>query len=186
MTSLIYRTLALALAALPIAAMGADSWRSTSASLSYRAVHKLHAVEGKSSQAEAVAVIEGHRAQVMARVPVTSFDSGNANRDAHVLEALEASKHPLAVYKGVVGGFALPQPGSRSTHRLAGELELHGVKRPLGVELTLEREGPSVLIASFRFEASLEAHGVERPSLMFIQVNDGLAVEGRFRLEPKP
>src|SRR4051812_4949328 len=60
--------------------------------VSYTIVHKLHKVQGKTAKVEGKGrILPDGKAQVMVRVPVESFDSGNANRDAHMKEAVEAA-----------------------------------------------------------------------------------------------
>src|SRR5262249_34771231 len=71
-----------AMAQAPSASFNVDTAES---SVVYHLVHKLHKFDGTSKKLDGKAVIlSDGRAQVMLRVPVESFDSGNVNRDAHM------------------------------------------------------------------------------------------------------
>lgn len=164
-----------ALALLSAAAPGArvldlDARAST---VRFHVEHKLHQVDGVSRGAEGKAVLDADGAvRAMVRVPVQSFDSGDANRDSHMLQALEAGRFPFVVFKGV-GSLAGAAPGGRPVElKLRGELEFHGVKRPVEVPVTVELGQDGSARVRGTFTVSLEAHGVERPSLLFVKLED--------------
>ncbi len=61
--------------------------------LSYKAVHKLHAWEGKNKSADCLIVYDdekGTAEKVVVSAKVADFDSQNSSRDSHALEVLEA------------------------------------------------------------------------------------------------
>lgn len=145
-------------------------------SLTYFVVHKLHKVDATSHKLEGKAVLQPDgRVLAMVRAPVGSFDSGDGNRDAHMQEVMETQKYPYVVFKGLA---QLPATVGVSTqaHRaettLAGELELHGVKRPVQVPVELEFHPDGTVRVHGEVKASLDAHGIERPALLFVKVDD--------------
>lgn len=145
-------------------------------SLTYRIVHKLHEVEGRSARVEGKAIVQPDgRVLTMVRVPVATFDSGDGNRDAHMQEAVESGKFPFAIVKGVTqlppGALDGARPATL-TATLAGELEFHGVKAPISVPLQVSLEAGGVVRVKGELPVSLDAHGVERPSLLFVKVDD--------------
>jgi polyisoprenoid-binding protein YceI len=167
--------LALLLAAtIPAGAFTVDPAAST---IRYTIVHKLHRVEAVSKEIEGKAVLNADgSALAMVRVPAGSFRSGDGNRDGHVLEAVEAGKYPFVVVKGRASlgkDRALPP----DPIRLEGELDFHGVKTPLSVPVTLEVMPDGSLRARAAFDASLDRHQVERPSLLFVKIDDTCHVE---------
>jgi polyisoprenoid-binding protein YceI len=145
-------------------------------SLRYHLVHKLHEVDARATRMEGKVVVspEG-RVQAMVRAPVASFDSGDGNRDANMREAVDAANHPFAIVKGVAAiepdAFRQRRPVS-FTVRLAGEVELRGVRRPLEVPLSVTLEDGGTARVKGTFTVSLEGHKVERPSLLFVKVED--------------
>lgn len=140
--------------------------------------HKLHAVDGVSHGVEGKAALDPDGGvKAMVRIPVQSFASGDANRDSHMLETLEAGRHPHVVWKGV-GAVALPAPGARAVEaRLRGELDFHGVKRPVETPVTVEVAADGAVRVKGRLEVSLEAHGIERPSLLMVKLDDACTVD---------
>lgn len=157
----------------------------------YHIVHKFHDVTGASSTIEGKAVLQADgKVLAMVRVPMASFDSGERNRDSDMREAVDARAHPFVVFKG----FARLGPGSvapaRSVTvetRMEGEVELHGVKKPVVVPLEIDLSPDGTARARGSFEVSLDAFGVERPSLLFVKIDDACRIEVDLALrEAKP
>ncbi len=175
-----------ALAAVLIAAVALPAGSTLSvdpsaSTIRFHLVHKLHRVDGQSSQIEGRAVVkEDGTVLAMARVAVATFQSGDANRDAHMLEALEVGQHPFVVFKGRARLDAAGRP--RGPVTMEGEVELHGVKRTVTVPLTVELRGDGAVQVRGSFQASLDAHRIERPSLLFVKVDDACRIDVDFLL----
>ena len=145
--------------------------------------HKMHAVDARSTQIEGKALLgDDGRVQAMVRVPVASFDSGDGNRDSHMRETLESAKFPFVVYKAVTSLVLPAAAGKPVEAELQGELDFHGVKRPLAVpaQITFEKDGSALVRA--RFPVNLEAHGIERPSLLFVKVDENVELDVQLKL----
>lgn len=173
----------------PAHATEAEAWSDLSLSpksrIKYLLRHKMHRVEG-SSQAPSGRVLwsKDGKVQVMIRVGLDSFDSGNPNRDAHAKEVLETARFPFVTFKGLLRqplptSFPAPIKGW-----LEGELELHGVKRRAKIPFELTFDSPRHATGKATFSVSLEAHGIERPSLMFVKVDDSVEISGELELVP--
>jgi polyisoprenoid-binding protein YceI len=162
----------------------------------YHVVHKFHRVTGATSRVEGKAVIQPDgKLLAMVRVPVASFDSGDGNRDAHMQEAVDAGRFPFVVLKGVgrLDGTALEAragaagQGDSVPVRLAAQVELHGVTRPIEVPITVELSPDGTARARGSFEVILDAFGIDRPSLLFVKIDDACRIEVDLRLrEAKP
>lgn len=147
----------------------------------YFVVHKLHKVDAASRRLEGKAVIQADgRVLAMVRAPVGSFDSGDGNRDAHMQEVLDTQHFPYVVFKatGRLPG-DLPAAGGAAPVdlTLTGEVELHGVKRPVTVPVKIEIRPDRTLRVRGELVVSLDAHGIERPSLLFVRLDDACRVE---------
>jgi polyisoprenoid-binding protein YceI len=157
----------------------------------YHVVHRFHAVDGKSSTIEGKGLVqEGGRILAMVRVPVASFDSGERNRDEHMREALEAQRFPFVVFKGVARLGEDVLPVSRTTTletSMEGEVELHGVKKAVTVPITVELAPDGTGRVRGAFQVSLDAFGIERPSLFFVKIDDACKLDLDLALrEEKP
>ncbi len=154
----------------------------------YHVVHKFHRVTGITSTVEGKAVLKPDgQVLAMVRIAVASFDSGDRNRDANMREAIGASTHPFVVFRGIAALGSDAVAASRSVAleiRMQGEVELHGVKRPVVVPLAIELEPGGAGRARGSFEVSLDAFGVERPSLLFVKIEDACRIEVDLALRP--
>jgi polyisoprenoid-binding protein YceI len=138
--------------------------------------HKLHTVDGASHAVEGKAALEPDgTVKAMVRIPLQSFGTGDSNRDSHMLETLEAGQFPHVVFKGV-GKVASQAPGS-SQVTLRGELDFHGVKRPVEVPVTVEFAADGSARVKGKLAISLDAHRVERPSLLTIKIDDACTID---------
>lgn len=147
--------------------------------------HKMHPVDGSSAQIEGKALLgEDGKVQAMVRIPAASFDTGDANRDSHLRETLESSKFPYVVLKAVTALVVPVAQGKALEARLQGELDFHGVKRPIQVpaQIAFAKDGSAVVTA--RFPVNLEAHQIERPSLLFVKVDENVELDVKLTLRP--
>ena len=151
--------------------------------LTYRLVHKLHAVEGISRSVEGkVRWLQDGTVQVMIRARVDSFDSGNSNRDAHMKEVTEAQRLPFVSVKAVAEGLRVERFPAELEVPLRGVLVFHGVTRELAIAAHVRFPSPERAEVEASFPVSLTAHGVERPSLLFVKVDDRLELGARLTL----
>jgi hypothetical protein len=151
-----------------------------SSEIHYHLVHRLHRVHGRSSAVQGGAILRGDGSVVAAAiVPTTSFRSGDADRDARVLEVVGRQ----VAFKGEAKLDGLT-PGVRRV-AMAGELTLHGVRRPVTVPLEVELAADGSARVRGSFELSLEAHAIERPSLLLMKVEDACRIDLQLALAPK-
>ncbi|BDG03055.1 YceI family protein [Anaeromyxobacter oryzae] len=182
------RLAALALALAPVIAPAADAPRTydvaPGSTLGYRVVHKLHEVNAVTHAVEGKArVLPDGGVQVMVRARVDSFDSGNGNRDAHMREVTETARYPYVELKAVGSGVQLASSPATLDLVLRGEVTFHGQTHPVEVpvKVRLEPDGRGTVDASFPL--SLEAYGVERPSLLFVKIEDRVVVSAKLLLQ---
>ncbi|HEY6004526.1 MAG TPA: YceI family protein [Anaeromyxobacter sp.] len=147
----------------------------------YHVVHKFHSVTGTSSTIEGKAVLRPDgQAIAMVRIPMASFDSGDRNRDSNMREAVDAARHPFVVLKGAMRlGAELPAAARALTveTRMEGEVELHGVRKSVVVPLQIQLSPDGTARARGSFTVSLDAFGIERPSLLFVKIDDACRIE---------
>jgi hypothetical protein len=149
--------------------------------LSYHLVHKLHTIDGTSHavQGKAVVAADG-KLQAMVRAPVESFDSANVNRDAHMKETVEAAQYPTVEIKALGEGFAAPTVFPTTLRKTVKvQLSFHGQKQLFDVPIELTYESASRVKATTSFNISLDAYKIERPSLMFVKVEDALKISAQ-------
>jgi polyisoprenoid-binding protein YceI len=152
--------------------------------VSYKIVHKLHTVTGRSGEVSGKArLLPDGGVQAMVRVAVASFDSGNANRDAHLKEVTEVHKFPIVEFKGVASALAMPARYPLSVEvPMRGAMTFHGVERAVQVNVEARFPDPDHLEIAARIPLSLEAFGIERPSLLFVKIDDEAVIEAKLSL----
>jgi hypothetical protein len=174
-----------ALLAAPGAANAEAAQLSGTGTVEYHLVHKFHKVVGKSRSMAVRGTVDDSGLKAMARAQVASFDSANTNRDQHMLETLEASRHPWVSVRVALPGFKLPTSATSTKIMVASAVELHGVTVSHPIELRVETRDGTHLQVSFEFTESLTAHRIERPSLLFVPVDDFITIVGKVDLTVK-
>jgi len=90
---------ALLLVTLPAFA-GADSqWVLQQSTLTYHVSHPLHQTEGVSHAAKGKGVCHAGQCDFLIAVPVKSFDSGDSNRDLHMLQVTRGAEFPIVTVR---------------------------------------------------------------------------------------
>src|SRR5580698_11433846 len=83
------------LLALPIYAAADSQWVLETSTLSYHVSHPLHQTDGVSHAARGKAVCHAGQCEILIAVPVKTFDSGDSNRDLHMLQVTRGAQFPL-------------------------------------------------------------------------------------------
>ncbi len=151
----------------------------------YHMVHKFHKITGVSKAMEVRGTVDASGLKVMARAQVGTFDSDNANRDAHMMETVEGEKYPWVSVRAALPGFKLPTSGTAKV-TVQASVELHGVAVSHPIDITLKTDDGTHLHASFEFPESLTAHKIERPSLLFVPVEDLITIIGKADITARP
>jgi hypothetical protein len=87
--------LALLLLTLPRLAPADTQWILEESTLTYHVSHPLHQTEGVSHAAKGKGVCHAGQCDFLIAVPVKSFDSGDSNRDLHMLQAARGGQFPI-------------------------------------------------------------------------------------------
>ncbi len=77
---------------------GADSqWILERSTLTWHTSHPLHQSEGVSRAARGKGICHAGQCEFLIAVPVKSFDSGDTNRDLHMLQVTRGAEFPMIV-----------------------------------------------------------------------------------------
>jgi polyisoprenoid-binding protein YceI len=142
-----------------------ESW------IAYKLVHPLHEIVARSTSPDYSIEIDPTKKQietVSAEVDVTSFDSGNSNRDSHAMEVVEALLYPDASFTST----SVDQKGDSLF--VKGKLTFHGVTKSITMTGT-DTWQPNRLDVHGAFTISLTEFKIDRPSLLMIPVEDNLS-----------
>src|SRR6202165_4019132 len=88
--------MALLLLAPKLAQAQADSqWVLEQSTLTYHVSHPLHQTDGVSHGARGKGVCHAGQCDLLIAIPVKSFDSGDSNRDLHMLQVARGGQFPI-------------------------------------------------------------------------------------------
>jgi hypothetical protein len=90
---------ALLLAPLPLLAQMNAQWVVEQSTLTYHMSHPMHQVDGVSHAAKGKGTCRDGQCDFLIAVPVKSFDSGDTNRDLHMLESTRGAQFPMVVVR---------------------------------------------------------------------------------------
>jgi|SRR5579872_3322048 len=102
--------IACVLAAVPALAQGDSQWVLGNSTLTYHVSHPLHQVNGLSHGARGKGACHAGQCDFLIAVPVKSFNSGDTNRDLHMLQVARGGQFPLVTVRT-----RLPEEASKST-----------------------------------------------------------------------
>jgi hypothetical protein len=138
--------------------------------ISYTVVHPLHRMEAVSTAAVYRLEYDSSAANVRsvsASVDVTSFNSGNSNRDSHAMEVIDALTYPDARFVST----AIVRRGDSLS--VSGKLEFHGILKDILVPAKLTASDKKLTVDA-AFVISMTDFKIERPSLLMIPVEDSI------------
>ena len=91
--------LAVLLLALPQIARADSQWILEKSTLTYHVSHPLHEVDGVSHAAKGKGACHAGVCDFLIAVPVKSFDSGDSNRDLHMLQVTRGGEFPMVIVR---------------------------------------------------------------------------------------
>jgi hypothetical protein len=103
--------LAFLLLALPTLAQTDSQWVLSQSTLTYHVSHPLHQTDGVSHAARGKGVCHAGQCDFLIAVPVKSFDSGDSNRDLHMLQVTRGGEFPMVTVRT-----SLPEDAAASTN----------------------------------------------------------------------
>lgn len=141
--------------------------------ITYSMNHLLHAWDGTSSDLNGAVQLkaDGSIEKVAIVTKVSAFDSKSSNRDAHLLEVVEALKFPnISFYSTAI---TAAKDGSLD---VKGVLQFHGVNKETSFKATTKSiNGATQVTGNFIF--LLEDFKIERPSFMLKPVDNEVKVK---------
>ncbi len=168
------RTVALVILVLawPLAAGADTQWLLDKSTLTYRVSHPLHEVEGVSHEARGKGVCTGGQCDFLVAVPVKSFDSGDSNRDLHMIQTTRGAQFPMVTVRT-----RLPEQDAASgSIRADLEIAFAGqTVRYRQVPFQVASRGDEVEITG-TIPATLSDFKIDPPSLLTMPVKNDIPI----------
>ncbi len=106
--------LALVLVALPAFAQNNPQpdtqWVLDHSTLTYHMSHPMHDVDGISRAAKGKGICHAGECNFLIAAPVKSFDSGDTNRDLHMIESTRGAEFPMVIVRAQFPQSAIESP----------------------------------------------------------------------------
>ena len=163
--------MAFLLLAFPRLATAADAqWLLQQSTLSYHVSHPLHQVDGVSHAAKGKGVCHQGQCDFLIAVPVKSFDSGDSNRDLHMIQVTRGAQFPMVTVRTQV-----PEAASADIH---ADLEIQFAGQTVQykqVALHLVTQGAETRLTG-TIPATLSDFKIDPPSLLTMPVKNEMPV----------
>jgi hypothetical protein len=170
------------LVALPTLAAAADSqWVLQQSTLTYHVSHPLHQSEGVSHEARGKGICHAGQCDFLIAVPVKSFDSGDSNRDLHMIQVTRGAQFPMVTVRT-----KLPESASAST-TIQADLEVQFAGQTAQykqVTFQLVTQGNQIRITG-TIPATLTDFKIDPPSLLTIPVKNEMPVRVDLTWKPQ-
>ena len=147
-------------------------WVLQQSTLTYHVSHPLHQTEGVSHAAKGKGVCHAGLCDFLIAVPVKSFDSGDSNRDLHMLQATRGAQFPMVVVRTRV-----PEDASKST-TVQADLEIQFAGQTAQykqVPFQVVAQGSQIRISG-TIPATISDFKIDPPSLLSIAVKNEMPV----------
>src|SRR5208337_252898 len=157
---------------LPTLALADGQWVLEECTLTYHVSHPLHQTEGVSHAARGKGACHAGECDFLIAVPVKSFDSGDSNRDLHMLQVTRGAEFPIVMVRT-----RLPESAAASA-TINADLEIQFAGQTVQykqVPLQLETQGGEAHITG-TIPATLADFRIDPPSLLTMPVKNEIPV----------
>jgi hypothetical protein len=169
------------LLAIPGLALAESQWILEQSTLTYHVSHPLHQTEGVSHAARGKGVCHEGQCDFLIAVPVKSFDSGDSNRDIHMVQATRGAQFPMVTVRT-----RLPESASSSA-TINADLEIQFAGQTAQYKqapFQLVTQGNKTRISG-TIPAKLSDFKIDPPSLLTMPVKNEIPVRVEMTWHPQ-
>lgn len=165
---------------IPLFGAGTAQWALEQSTLSYHVSHPLHDTVGVSHAARGKGVCNDGQCDFLVAVPVKSFDSGDSNRDLHMIQATRGAQFPMVTVRTHLAESELQS----ATLHADIEVEFAGqTAQYKQVPLQRTAEGNTVHLTG-AIPAKLSDFKIDPPSLLGIAVKNDMPIQVEMNWHP--
>tara|TARA_B100001248_G_scaffold211952_1_gene166251 strand:- start:111 stop:638 length:528 start_codon:yes stop_codon:yes gene_type:complete len=146
----------------------ASSFRVENSLITYFGVHYLHKWEGSTSDVKGVVSYDKNvdQYECSISVPLSTFSSGNDNRDSNMLVYCRAFDFPNINFQST------SIKVNESTLEIEGKIEFAGEEKEVKTNAKLNSLDNNLFAIEGELDILLSEFKVERPSLLFVEIED--------------
>lgn len=166
----------------PSLALAQNQWVLDQSTLTYHVSHPLHQTDGVSHAARGKGICHDGQCDFLIAVPVKTFDSGDSNRDLHMVQVTRGAEFPMVTVRT-----RLPESASGSaTVRADLEIQFAGQTahyKQVPFQLTIEG---SKINVSGTIPTTLADFKIDPPTLLTMPVKNEIPVRVEMIWHPAP
>lgn len=157
------------------------AWMLKQSTLTYHVSHPLHQTEGVSHAARGKGICHEGQCEFLIAVPVKSFDSGDSNRDLHMIQVTRGAEFPMVTVRT-----RLPESASGSTSiKVDLEVQFAGQTAHYSqVAFELAAQGRETKITGV-IPATLTDFKIEPPTLLTLPVKNEIPIRVEMAWSPE-
>ena len=141
--------------------------------ITYYGYHFLHDWQGTSNQINGNFTFDSSLENFngFISIPIKSFDSGNTNRDSNMLVYCKGIKYPDISFR--------PKEIIKNDKLVTvnGMLEFAGNIQDLTISVNIKATSDSSFTAKGKFNILLSKFDIDRPSLLFTEIDDKISID---------
>ena len=164
----------------PSLALAQNQWVLDQSTLTYHVSHPLHQTDGVSHAARGKGICHDAQCDFLIAVPVKTFDSGDSNRDLHMVQVTRGAEFPMVTVRT-----RLPEAASGSaTVRADLEIQFAGQTahyKQVPFQLTIEG---SKINVSGTIPTTLGDFKIDPPTLLTMPVKNEIPVRVEMTWHP--
>ena len=148
--------------------LNASSFRIENSLITYFGVHYLHKWEGSTSDVNGVVSYNkaSEQYECSISVPLSTFSSGNDNRDSNMLVYCKAFDFPNINFQST------SIKVQENTLEIEGRIEFAGKEKEIKTSAKLNGLDNNLFAIEGELDILLSEFEVERPSLLFVEIED--------------
>jgi hypothetical protein len=166
----------------PVVLCGADTqWVLEKSTLAYHVDHPLHTTEGVSHAARGKGVCHAGGCDFLIAAPVKSFDSGDSNRDLHMIQVVRGGQYPIITVRTRV-------PESDATAAMfKADLEIQFAGQTVQfkqVEFRRETQGNSIKLTG-TISAKASEFKIDPPKFLTVPIKNEIPIRVDMTWQPQ-
>jgi hypothetical protein len=158
--------------AFPLFGQSSSQWILVQSTLTYHMAHPMHEVDGVSHGAKGKGVCQAGLCNFLIAVPIKSFDSGDSNRDLHMVEATRGAQFPMVSVRTQFPDTATTSP------TIYADLEVQFAGQTshyTHVPFQREAQGNTVRVSG-TVPATCSDFKIDRPSFLTVPIKNEIPV----------
>lgn len=171
----------LLLLAFPLLGYADGQWALKQSTLTYHISHPLHEADGVSHAARGKGDCQGDECNFLIAAPVKSFDSGDSNRDLHMIEVTRGAEFPMVIVRAQLPEAEI-KPGT-----IHADLEIQFAGQTVHykqVEFQLVKQGNDIKMTG-TIPATVSDFKIDPPKLLMMPIKNDIPVRVEMTWSPQ-